>query len=285
MTCRIVAELSANHLGSLDRARAIIDAAARAGADAVKLQTFTPEQMANPEAIVEAGPWAGCNLVDLYTKAHVPRAWHGVLFQRIRDHGMEAFSSVFHPDDVDFLESLDCPRYKIASFELTDYALIAHAARTGKPLIISTGMALRHEIEQAVLCAFQAGCRDLTVLRCVSAYPSSPKDANLRTMQHLAHTVLAGLGIKVGLSDHSMGIGVAVAAAALGATMIEKHLTLARADGGPDAAFSMEPHEFAQMVVECRRAVEAVGGVRYGPSTAEEPHLRLRRAPGGKRAA
>lgn len=283
MTLRIVAELSANHLGSLARARAIIDAAARAGADAVKLQTFTPEQMADPGAIVEAGPWAGCNLVDLYTAAHTPREWHPELFAYAREFGIEIFSSVFHPDDVDFLESLGCPRYKIASFELTDLDLIAYAARTGKPLIISTGMATFREIERAVAVVIRHSPRApmLTLLRCTSAYPASPADAHLATILDMA----SRLRCEVGLSDHTMGIGVAVAAAALGASMIEKHLTLARSDGGPDAAFSMEPHEFAQMVTECRRAAAAVGAVRYGPSAAEAAHLPLRRAPGGKRAA
>lgn len=283
MSLRIVAELSANHLGSLDRALDIVHAAAVAGADAVKLQTFTPEQMANPDTIVEAGPWAGCNLVDLYRQAHTPRAWLAPLFEHARRLGIECFSSVFHPDDVNVLEKLDCPRYKISSFELTDLDLIAHAARTGKPIIISTGMATFREIEQAVAVVIRHSPRAplLTLLRCTSAYPASPADANLATILDMA----SRLRCEVGLSDHTMGIGVAVAAAALGASMIEKHLTLRRSDGGPDAAFSMEPEEFAQMVTECRRAVAAIGEVRYGPTPAEREHLALRRAPGGKRAA
>lgn len=283
MTCRIVAELSANHLGSLNRALAIVEAAARAGADAVKLQTFTPEQMAEPGKLITSGPWAGREALELYREAHTPRAWHALLFQRASLLGLEAFSSVFHPDDVDFLETLGCPRYKIASFELTDHNLIAYAARTGKPIIISTGMALIEEICAAVFAARVSvdGFLDLTLLKCTSAYPALPQDANLAAGTMLPRITSCP---KWGFSDHTLGIGVAVAAATLGATMIEKHLTLARADGGPDAAFSMEPDEFAQMVTECRRAAAAVGEVRYGPTAAEAEHLSLRRAPGGKRA-
>ena len=280
MTPRIVAELSANHLGSLGRACTLILAASQAGADAVKIQTFTPEQMADPDKVLEAGPWAGCNLVDLYRQAHYPREWHAVLFGYAREIGIEIFASVFHPDDVDFLETLDCPRYKIASFELTDLPLIRHAAATGKPIIISTGMGDFADIEDAVLAAQAAS--DITLLKCTSAYPAEPKDANLA-----AGAKLDGLWPRVrwGRSDHTAGIGVAIAAATMGASMIEKHLTISRADGGPDACFSMEPAEFAQMVTECRRAAEAVGEVRYGPSDGERAHLSLRRAPGGKRAA
>lgn len=283
MTCRIVAELSANHNGSFERAIAIVSAAAKAGADAVKLQTFTPEQMANPDKVIDAGAWAGCNLLDLYQRAHTPRAWHAPIFTAARYFGVEAFSSVFHPDDVAFLESLDCPRYKIASFELTDHDLIRCAAATGKPLIISTGMATMEEIQQAVHAAY--GCEDLTLLKCTSAYPATAEDANLAAGKALGGFTFGRIlhGTKWGVSDHSPGIGVAVAAAALGATMIEKHLTISRADGGLDAAFSMEPAELAQMVTECRRAAAAVGEVRYGPTTAEAAHLALRRASGGKR--
>jgi len=283
MTCRIVAELSANHLGHLDRALEIIEAAAAAGASAVKFQTFTPEQMAEPGVVIQSGPWAGREALDLYREAHTPREWHGPLFARARELGIVAFSSVFHPDDVDFLETLGCPMYKIASFEINDLPLIRRAARTGKPVIISTGMASLEEIELAaavVECAYSPRGH-LTLLKCTSAYPARPNDAHLATMMDMRNRI----GCEVGLSDHTLGIGVAVAAAALGATMIEKHLTLARSDGGPDAAFSMEPDEFVQMVTECRRAAEAVGEVCYGPSAAEAPYLGLRRPPGGKRAA
>jgi pseudaminic acid synthase len=274
----IVAEVSANHLGSFDRAVDIVKAAAAAGADAVKLQTFTPEQMVDPEKVIEAGPWAGRKALDLYREAHTPRSWHAPLFDLAKWLRLTAFSAPFHPDDVDFLEKLGCPMYKIASFELTDTDLVAYAARTGKPLILSTGMASESEVFRAAAAAFDGGCPDLTLLKCTSAYPADARDAHLRTMQDLrAHAP------KVGISDHSLGIGVAVAAAALGADVIEKHLTLSRADGGPDAAFSMEPTEFAQMVTECRRAAAAVGEVRYGPTESEKPHLNLRRAAGGKR--
>jgi pseudaminic acid synthase len=280
---KIIAELSANHLGSLKRALAIVDEAAKAGADAIKLQTFTPEQMVEPGTLIKSGPWAGSDALDLYREAHTPREWHEPLFERAHARGLIAFSSVFHPDDVDFLESLRCPIYKIASFELTDHRLIRYAAETGKPIVLSTGMASLQEIAGAAVAAtlHTTGAPRLTVLKCTSAYPASPADANLATMADLRKRY----GCAVGLSDHTKGIGVAVAAAALGADMIEKHLTLRRSDGGLDAAFSMEPAEFRAMVTECRRAAEALGEVRYGPSAAEEAHLQLRRAPGGKRAA
>lgn len=277
-----VAELSANHLGSFERAAKLVYAAKEAGADAVKLQTFTPEQMADAGATLKSGPWSGCSLLDLYREAHTPREWHKPLFDLIRDLGMVAFSSVFHPDDVDFLETLDCPMYKIASFELNDHALIRHAARTSKPLVISTGMATLNEISDAACVASLAGCRDLTILKCTSAYPAPAREANLAAMRNLAVIPRCKA---FGLSDHTMGHSVSLAASVMGASMIEKHLTLARADGGPDAAFSMEPAEFAEMVTECRRAVEAIGEVRYGPTAAETAHLGLRRASGGKRAA
>jgi sialic acid synthase SpsE len=279
MPVRIVAELSANHLGDIGRAYSLISHAKAAGADAVKFQAYTPEQMAEPGVLITSGPWAGREALELYREAHMPRAWFPELFECARELEIEAFSSVFHPDDVDFLETLGCPRYKIASFELTDHALISHAAATGKPLIISTGMAIYDEIAEAAFAAWHGGCRDLTLLKCTSAYPAPAHEINLAAMQHFG--ILPGT--RYGLSDHTLGIGVAVAAAALGASMIEKHLTLARADGGPDAAFSMEPGEFTQMVVECRRASQALGEVRYGPSEAEAAHLGLRRASGGKR--
>lgn len=276
----IVAEVSGSHLASFDLALRIIDAAADAGADAVKLQTFTPEQMAESGAVMRGGQWNGYNLVDLYQRAHTPRAWHRLLFKHAHSRDMQAFSSVFHRDDVDFLESLDCPRYKIASFELTDHALIAYAASTGKPLIMSTGMATFEEIEIAVLQARAAGCQDLTVLKCTSAYPASPADANLAAGVQLGRWLAP---TKWGISDHTLGIGVAVAAAALGAAVIEKHLTMLRVEGGPDASFSMEPHEFMQMVKECRHAAEAIGEIKYGPTISEEPYTFLRRPSGGKR--
>ena len=276
----IVAEVSANHLGQLSRALDLVDAAASAGADAVKLQTFTPEQMAEPGVIIEAGPWAGRSLLDLYREAHTPREWHAPIFHHARRLGLVVFSSAFHPDDVDFLEGLDCPIYKIASFEITDRNLIRYAARTNKPIIISTGMATREEIAFACDLARGAGCMDLTLLKCTSAYPADASDANLAAMAYMGDAFRAHA---FGLSDHTPGIGVSVAATALGASVIEKHITLSRADGGPDAAFSMEPEEFRQLVVECRRAAAAIGEVRYGPTPSEAASVLLRRKSGGKR--
>lgn len=203
----------------------------------------------------------------------MPRSWHQALFDLARVKGLEAFSSAFHPDDVDFLETLGCPRYKIASFELTDHALIRHAAATGKPIIISTGMASFDEIVEAKSAAQYAGCGDVTLLKCTSAYPAEERDANLATMAHLRAFLPS---CKVGLSDHSMGLGVPAAAAALGACMIEKHLTLSRADGGPDAGFSLEPHEFSLMVKTVREVALSIGEVKYGQSESERPHLALR---------
>lgn len=280
MRTKIVAEISANHLGRIARALALVEAAARAGAWGVKFQTYTPEQMADPGTIVQAGPWAGRNLLELYRAAYTPRDWHQPLFERARQLGLVPFSSVFHQDDVDFLETIGCQLYKIASFEITDLELIRHAADTYKPLVISTGMATKREIEQAAWAAAESP--HLTLLKCTSAYPARACDANLRTMDHLTRIVGCSA---MGLSDHTIGIGVAVAAVALGAGMIEKHLTLARADGGLDAAFSMEPDEFAQMVIECGRAEEAVGEVTFGAAITEASSQALRRTPGAKRGS
>ncbi len=275
----IIAEISANHLGSVNRALELIRAAANAGAGGVKFQTFTPEQMVDADRVIEAGPWAGRKAIDLYREAHTPRAWHPMLFAAARRYGLLPLSSVFHPDDVDYLETLDCPMYKIASFEMTDHTLIRHAARAGKPVIISTGMATLDEIHGAVFATFNHASQKPTLLKCTSSYPATAEDANLSTMIAMQKR----FEVDVGLSDHTPGIGVAVAATALGATVIEKHLTLSRADGGPDAAFSMEPHEFAQMVIECRRAAAAIGTVQYGPTPGEAASMLLRRKPGGKR--
>lgn len=278
----IVAEASGNHRGELKYALDLVDAAAEAGADAIKLQTFTPAQMARPGYVLEIGPWAGRELVDLYREIYTPRDWHRPIFERARQVGILAFSSVFHPDDVDFLETLECPIYKISSFEITDLPLIAHAARTNKAIIISTGMATQEEISKAVQMIVRSRPWDaapVTLLKCTSSYPADSSEANLATMRHMdMHH-----GCDVGISDHTLGIGVAVAATALGATVIEKHLTLRRADGGPDAAFSMEPAEFKQMVTECRRAAAAIGTVHYGPTPGEAASMLLRRKPGGKR--
>ncbi len=266
----IVAEMSANHLGSLDRALAIVDAAAAAGADAVKLQTWAPGTMCIDQSFtLNTGPWAGRRLADLYEEAWLPWQFHKPIFDRCAERGIECFSAPFDRASVDFLETLGCPRYKIASFELVDLPLIAYAASKGKPIILSTGMASVMEIASARDAAKAAPW--ITQLKCTSAYPADASDANLASISHgNSHSIDSDFG----LSDHTPGIGVAVAAAALGAVMIEKHLTLARADGGPDAGFSMEPAEFAQLVTECRRAAAAIGTVQYGCSHGESTALR-----------
>jgi len=288
----IIAEISANHLGSANRALELIRAAANAGAGGVKFQTFTPEQMVDANRVIEAGPWAGRLALDLYREAHTPREWHPMLFAAAKRYGLVPLSSVFHPDDVDFLETLDCPIYKISSMEVLDRPLIERAASTGKPLIMSMGMATWDEMAQALtyahlarMCAGFESPGQITLLKCTSAYPAEASEANLATMADMRKTVNIHNGhrAEVGISDHTPGIGVAVAATALGATVIEKHITIRRADGGPDAAFSMEPDEFKQMVVECRRAAAAIGTVQYGPTPGEAASMLLRRKPGGKR--
>lgn len=252
----IIAEMSANHLGSIDRARDIVMAAAAAGADAVKLQTWAPGMMCVRDYTIKTGPWAGMKLADLYAEAETPWEWHEELFELARQHGMIGFSSVFDLGALDFLESIGCPMYKISSFEMADTPLIQAVAQTGKPMIISTGMASFDEIATAWAWAGSSGCKDITLLKCTSAYPASPAASNLRQMLKM-RSAFGSDRTRIGLSDHTQGIGVAVAAVAMGATVIEKHLTLSRADGGPDAGFSLEPNEFAQMVRECNSAYEA----------------------------
>ena len=268
----IIAEMSGNHNQSLDRALAIVDAAAGAGADAIKLQTYTADTM----TIEIDGPgfriddpsslWHGETLYQLYQKAHTPWDWHGPLFERARARGLVAFSTPFDETAVDFLESLGVPCYKSASFENTDHALIRRVAATGKPLIMSTGMATIAELDESVAVARAAGCRDLVLLKCTSAYPATAADANLATISHMRDR----FGCEVGLSDHTMGVGVSVAAVALGATVIEKHFTLARAEGGVDSAFSLEPAELRSLVAETRAAWQSRGEVSYGPSSGSE---------------
>lgn len=253
----VVAELSANHLGDLARAKAIIDAAATAGCDAIKLQSFTPATMTldviGPGFQIDGGPWAGRSLWELYDEAHTPWEWHAELFDHARARGLIAFSTPFDVDAVARLEALDAPAYKIASFEAGDLELIAAAAATGKPVIMSTGMASDAEVAEAVGAARAAGGDQLVLLHCVSGYPAPPEQMNLLRMAALTRYGL------VGISDHSPGATVAIAAVALGACMIEKHLTLARADGGPDAGFSLEPDEMAAVVRGCRVAWAARG--------------------------
>lgn len=276
----VIAEMSGNHNGSLDRALAIVDAIADAGAHAVKLQTYTADTMtlniAEREFVIRDAQslWHGRSLYDLYREAHTPWEWHRPIFERARARGLLAFSTPFDATAVDFLEALEVPCYKIASFENVDLPLIRRAAATGKPLIISTGLARVEEVADAVGAAREAGCSDLILLKCTSAYPASPVDSNLATIPHLASM----FGCQVGLSDHTLGIGAAVAAVALGATVIEKHVTLARRDGGVDSAFSLEPDELRALVSDSERARLALGSVRYGPSGYEVGSLVFRRS-------
>lgn len=276
----MVAEMSGNHNQSLDRALEIIEAAAKSGAHAVKLQTYTADTMtldiAEGDFFIDDSKslWHGYSLYELYEKAHTPWAWHEPMMQRCQELGIICFSTPFDATAVDFLEELNVPCYKIASFENTDLPLIRKVASTGKPMIISTGMATVAELDETVRTAREAGCRDLILLKCTSTYPATPKNTNLRTIPHLRDL----FDVQVGLSDHTMGIGAAVASVALGATFIEKHFTLRRADGGVDSAFSMEPEEMAQLVVESERAWKALGHVQYGSSVAEKSSTIFRRS-------
>jgi pseudaminic acid synthase len=276
----VIAEMSGNHNQSLERALEIVDAAAASGADALKLQTYTAETMTldcdMPGFVIEdpASLWAGRRLFDLYQEAHTPWAWHRPIMERAAQHGMHCFSTPFDASSVDFLETLGAPAYKIASFENTDLALIRKVAATGKPLVISTGMATAAEIEEAVAVVREAGCGELVLLKCTSTYPAAAANTNVLTIPHMRSL----FGCEVGLSDHTQGCGVAVAAVALGATVIEKHFTLRRADGGVDAAFSMEPAELRQLREETERAWQALGNVSYGPTPAELKSLQFRRS-------
>jgi N-acetylneuraminate synthase len=276
----IIAEMSGNHNQSLQRALEIVEAAAISGAHALKIQTYTPDTMTldlderefhidDPNSL-----WAGTSLYKLYGEAHTPWEWHQPIFERARELGIIAFSTPFDDTAVDFLETLDVPCYKIASFENTDLPLIRKVAATGKPLIISTGMATVAELDDTVRAAREAGCKDLILLKCTSTYPASPENTNLLTIAHLREL----FGCEVGLSDHTMGIGVSVASVALGATVIEKHFTLNRADGGVDSTFSMEPSELAQLVIESQRAWQALGKVNYGATAAEQKSIQFRRS-------
>jgi N-acetylneuraminate synthase len=275
----IVAELSGNHHGELGRAKALVAAAAAAGVDAVKLQTYTADTLtiastAEPFRIGGGTLWDGAYLHELYGQAATPWEWQAELRDEIERHGLDFFSAPFDATAVDFLEDLGCPCYKIASPELIDHALIRKAAATGKPLILSTGMASLGEIDEAVSVATSSGAAGVALLRCNSSYPAPPEEMDLRTISHMA----AAWGVPVGLSDHTLGIAAAVVAVAFGASIIEKHLTLSRSEPGPDAAFSLEPHEFADLVRSVREAESAVGDVRYGPSPHEHASLRFRRS-------
>jgi N-acetylneuraminate synthase len=276
----IIAEMSGNHNQSLDRALAIVEAAAKAGVHAVKLQTYTAETMTldiaereffinDPDSL-----WKGKSLYDLYKEAYTPWEWHKPIFDRCKELGIIGFSTPFDDTAVDFLEELNVPCYKIASFENADIPLMRKVAATGKPMIISTGMATIAELDETVRTAREAGCRNLILLKCTSSYPATPENTNILTIPHMAKL----FDCQVGLSDHTMGIGVAVASVTLGATVIEKHFTLSRADGGVDSAFSMEPDEMRALVTETKRAWQALGKVSYGPTEKEKKSLIFRRS-------
>ena len=276
----VIAELSGNHNESLDRALAIVEAASRAGAHAMKLQTYTADTMtldlregdfliSDPNSL-----WKGNSLYELYRKAHTPWEWHKPIYDRCREFGLICFSTPFDESSVDFLETLRTPCYKISSFENIDIPLIRKVAATGKPVIISTGMATVSELDEAVRTAREAGCKDIILLKCTSSYPANAENSNLATIPHLREL----FGVQVGLSDHTLGIGVAVASVALGATVIEKHFTLRRADGGVDSAFSLEPEEMRALVTETERGWRALGRILYGPQGEEKKSLVFRRS-------
>jgi N-acetylneuraminate synthase len=276
----IIAEMSGNHNQSLERALEIVDAAAKSGAHALKIQTYTADTMTldlkeGDFFIADSSSlWKGSSLYRLYQEAYTPWEWHKPIFDRCREVGMMGFSTPFDETAVDFLETLNVPCYKIASFENTDIPLIRKVAATGKPMIISTGMATLAELDETVRAAREAGCDDIVLLKCTSTYPATPENTNILTIPHMREL----FGCEVGLSDHSMGTGVAVAGVALGATVIEKHFTLKRAEGGIDSAFSMEPSEMGALVIESERAWQAIGKVSYGPTEQEKKSLAFRRS-------
>ncbi|MEN1935716.1 pseudaminic acid synthase [Paenibacillus sp. 102] len=276
----IIAEMSGNHNQSLERALQIVEAAAKAGAHALKIQTYTADTMTldidNKDFKIEDADslWKGNTLYKLYQQAYTPWEWHKPIFNKCKELGITPFSTPFDETAVDFLESLNVPCYKIASFENTDIPLICKAASTGKPLIISTGMATISELDETVKAAKSAGCKDLILLKCTSTYPASPENTNIYTIPHMRELFQC----EVGLSDHTLGVGTAVASVALGATVIEKHFTLSRADGGVDSAFSMEADELKSLVMETERAWQALGKVYYGPTEMEKSSLKFRRS-------
>lgn len=276
----IIAEMSGNHNQSLERALEIVEATAHAGAQALKIQTYTADTMTLDiegegfSITDQASLWTGTNLYQLYLKAYTPWEWHGPIFDRCRKHDMIAFSTPFDAGAVDFLETLHVPAYKVASFENTDLPLIRRIAATGKPMIISTGMASLAELDETIRAARLSGAKEIVLLKCTSSYPAPPTDCHLRTIPHLRDL----FGLEVGLSDHTLGLGVPLAAVALGATVIEKHFTLARADGGVDAAFSLEPGELRSLVDESERAWQALGSIHYGATENEKKSLQFRRS-------
>lgn len=276
----VVAEMSGNHGQSLDRALQIVDAAAASGAHGLKLQTYTAETMTLPVGTGEfhiddeASLWQGYSLHELYRIAQTPSEWHAPIIERATALGLVAFSTPFDETAIELLEDLDIPCYKVASFENGDLPLIREIAATGKPVMISTGLASLAELDETVRTLREGGCKDIVLLKCTSTYPATPQDSNLNTIPHLRDLFRC----EVGLSDHTLGIGAGIAAVALGATVIEKHFTLDRADGGVDSAFSMEPNEMAALVTETKRAWQALGSIHYGPTEAEKPSLRYRQS-------
>ncbi|MED1538287.1 pseudaminic acid synthase [Bacillus pseudomycoides] len=276
----IIAEMSGNHNQSLERALQIVEAAARAGAHALKIQTYTADTMTldidNKDFKIEDtnSLWKGNTLYKLYQQAYTPWEWHKPLFDKCTELGIIPFSTPFDETAVDFLESLNVPCYKIASFENTDIPLIRKAASTGKPLIISTGMATISELDETVTTVRSGGCKDLILLKCTSTYPASPENTNIHTIPHMRELFQC----EVGLSDHTLGVGAAIASVAMGATVIEKHFTLSRADGGVDSAFSMEADELNSLVIETERAWKSLGKIYYGPTDMEKSSLKFRRS-------
>lgn len=276
----IIAEMSGNHNQSLDRALEIVEAASVSGAHGLKLQTYTADTMTlnvKKDEFLISDPnslWYGRSLYDLYQKAHTPWEWHKPIFDLARKLGLIAFSTPFDETAVDFLEALDIPCYKIASFENTDIPLIRKIASTGKPMIISTGMATIAELDETVRACREYGCQEIVLLKCTSTYPATPENTNISTIPHMREL----FDCEVGLSDHTLGVGAAVASVPLGATVIEKHFTLSRTDGGVDSAFSLEPHEMKALVEESRRAWQALGHVSYGTTQQEKASIKFRRS-------
>jgi len=274
----VIAELSANHNGKLENALRIIEEAKKAGADAVKLQTYKPDTITlncdSEDFKIKGGLWDGRTLYDLYEEAHMPWDWHKPLFDRARELGITIFSSPFDNTAIDLLEDLNAPAYKIASFEAVDLALIKYAASTGKPMIISTGMADAEEIAEAIEAAREGGCKELAVLHCVSGYPAPAEDYNLRTIPDM----IERFGLVTGLSDHTLDNTTAIASVALGASIIEKHFTLDRSGGGPDDSFSLEPPELADLCTGARTAWNALGRVDYGRKSSEQGNVQFRRS-------
>lgn len=276
----VIAEMSGNHNQSLEQALKIVEAAAQTGVQALKIQTYTADTMTlnikrNEFLISDSKSlWYGMSLYELYQKAYTPWEWHAAIFAKCKECGILGFSTPFDATAVDFLEKLDIPFYKIASFENTDLPLIKKVAQTGKPMIVSTGMASIAELDELVRTAKESGCKELVLLKCTSSYPATPEGSNVKTIPHMRELFQC----EVGISDHTLGIGTAIAAVAMGATVIEKHFTLSREDGGVDAAFSMEPEEMKQLVEESENAWQALGKVEYGISEKEKDSLKFRRS-------